>query len=79
MIDEPAADESLDAVGLRCPEPLLLARNRLRGMNKGGILHIVATDPSTTRDFQNLCRFMGHEMLLERPSTERLEFWIRKG
>lgn len=79
MTERPAADESLDAVGLRCPEPLLLARNRLRSMAKGGVLYIAATDPSTARDFHNLCRFMGHEMVLERSTDERLEFWIRKG
>jgi tRNA 2-thiouridine synthesizing protein A len=76
---DPAADESLDATGLRCPEPLLLARNRLRNMTRGQVLYIRATDPSTARDFQNLCRFMGHTLLLERSAGETLEYWIEKG
>ena len=75
----PAADQSLDATGLRCPEPLLLVRNRLREMRTGQVLYIAATDPSTTRDFQNLCRFMGHQLVQEQATQERLEFWIRKG
>ncbi len=77
--DNPSVDAVLDAEGLRCPEPLLLARNRLRAMAKGQVLHIVATDPSTTRDFHNLCRFMGHKLVEERTTNARLEFWIEKG
>jgi len=76
---DPAHDDQLDARGLRCPEPLLLVRNRLRSMTKGQVLHILSTDPSTTRDFHNLCRFMGHELMAERLGTEPLEYWIRKG
>jgi tRNA 2-thiouridine synthesizing protein A len=75
----PAANATLDASGLRCPEPLLLVRNRLRGMTRGEVLHILATDPSTSRDFHNLCRFMGHRLLEERSGPECLEFWIEKG
>lgn len=74
----PHADELLDAIGLTCPEPLLLARNRLRGMAAGAVLHIKATDPSTGRDFQNLCRFMGHRLLLARSSGDCLEYWIER-
>jgi tRNA 2-thiouridine synthesizing protein A len=81
--DKPAAsgltaDAALDARGLRCPEPLMLARNRLREMRGGEILHIQATDPSTERDFRNLCRFMGHALLDFRVAGGELEFWIRK-
>ena len=74
----PHGDELLDAIGLTCPEPLLLARNRLRGMPVGAVLHIKATDPSTGRDFHNLCRFMGHRLILERSSGDCLEYWIER-
>ena len=75
---KPTAAEQLDARGLTCPEPLLLARNRLRGMPAGAVLYIQATDPSTARDFQNLCRFMGHRMVLERTDAGCLEYWIER-
>ncbi len=74
-----AADEQLDAKGLVCPEPLMLARNTVRRMASGEVLHILATDPSTARDFHNFCRFMGHELLAEERDGEILEYWIRKG
>ena len=51
------SDDSLDARGLVCPEPLMLVRNRVRDMHSGAVLYIQATDPSTGRDFTNFCRF----------------------
>jgi tRNA 2-thiouridine synthesizing protein A len=74
----PEADLQLDAVGLVCPEPLMLVRNRVRSMRAGQVLHVIATDPSTRRDLNNFCRFMGHAMLCERQQDDRLEFWIRR-
>ncbi len=72
------SDAELDAQGLLCPEPLMLVRNRVRDLNPGDFLHIVATDPSTHRDFANFCRFMGHELLQADVDGEILHFWIRK-
>lgn len=57
-------EELLDARELKCPEPLMLVRNRMRELEPGQCLRVLATDPTTTRDLINFCRFMGHEMLL---------------
>jgi len=75
----PEADAELDAMGLVCPEPLMIVRNRVREMASGEVLHVVATDPSTRRDFHNFCRFMGHELIAEERLVDRFEYWIRKG
>ena len=79
-VDPPAtSDSTLDATGLVCPEPLMLVRNRVRGMAAGEVLHVLATDPSTGRDFRDFCRFLGHALLAERGDGSRFEYWIRKG
>ena len=31
-----ATDHAIDAVGLECPEPLMILRNKVRGMAVGG-------------------------------------------
>lgn len=72
------AEHVLDATGLLCPEPLMLVRQRVREIAPGEILHISATDPSTQRDFQNFCRFMGHELLESETGGDVLQFWIKK-
>jgi tRNA 2-thiouridine synthesizing protein A len=73
------ADHQLDAIGLRCPEPLMLLRNQVRSMESGEVIHVRATDPSTAWDFENFCRFMNHEMLAKESSDSVMSYWIRKG
>mgnify|MGYP001305047503 FL=1 len=72
------SDLELDATGLVCPEPLMLVRNRIREMEAGAVLHVLATDPTTKRDLDQFCRFMKHEMLDSKALGEILEFWIKK-
>ena len=73
------AQHRIDATGLICPEPLMIVRNKVREMHSGEVLHVLATDPSTARDFTNFCRFMGHQLIDQASSGDVLEYWIRKG
>ena len=73
------ADHCIDAIGLTCPEPLMIVRNKVREMALGETVRITATDPSTVRDFTNFCRFMGHELATSERDGDRLVFVIRKG
>jgi len=73
------SDHKLDASGLLCPEPLMLVRNQVRVMAAGEVLHVIATDPSTGRDFHNFCRFMGHRLRDEKVDDGTFEYWIEKG
>jgi tRNA 2-thiouridine synthesizing protein A len=43
-------DHTLDAQGLRCPEPVMMVRKTVRNMQTGETLLIIADDPATTRD-----------------------------
>ena len=72
------AQEELDARGLNCPEPLMLVRNKIRKMKSGEILHICATDPTTERDLNQFCTFLGHSMLRDSEASGVYEFWIQK-
>ncbi len=72
-------DHAIDAMGLECPEPLMIVRNRVREMSSGETVSVVATDPSTVRDLANFCRFMGHELVTSDREGERYLFVIRKG
>lgn len=48
-------------------------------MAAGEVLYVIASDPSTDRDFKNFCRFMGHRLVAQRNLEDRFEYWIRKG
>jgi tRNA 2-thiouridine synthesizing protein A len=76
--EQMAHDEELDAQGLLCPEPLMLLRNRVRAMTVGQTIRILATDPSTERDFRNFCRFLGHELMCAEMTKNPFEFYIKK-
>jgi tRNA 2-thiouridine synthesizing protein A len=76
-------DEVLDTSGLVCPEPLMLVRNAVRKLAANAVLRITATDPTTERDFQHFCQFMGHT--LENSESDIgdngqvvFSYWIRK-
>ena len=73
------ADQCLDARGLICPEPLIRVRNRIREMRSGEVLSVVATDPSTERDFTDFCRFMGHHLVSRERRGDQYHYLLRKG
>ena len=79
MTNQPEADVTVDATGLRCPEPLMVVRNKMMDMASGQVVKIIATDPSTSWDFANFCRFMHHELLREEQDSEIYTYWIKKG
>ena len=72
------ADVQVDAKGLRCPEPLMVVRNRMMDMASGQVIAVVATDPSTAWDFANFCKFLGHELLHEESANGEYRYWIKK-
>ena len=57
------SDAVLDTKGLICPLPVLRARKTLAAMPAGGLLTVMATDPSSVKDFQAFCRQTGHQLV----------------
>ena len=78
-MSEPDFDVDVDASGLRCPDPLMVVRNRLMDMSSGEVIRVTATDPSTSWDFPNFCKFLSHEMVHQETEGDIYTYWIRKG
>jgi len=72
-------DAELDARGLYCPEPVMMLHNRINDVAPGGVLRVVATDPSTTRDIPRFCQFLGHELVSEEEQNGEFVYLIRRG
>jgi TusA-related sulfurtransferase len=53
----------VDAIGLACPMPLLLAKRALNAMQLGQQLRVLATDQGTVRDFRVFAEQSGHLLL----------------
>ena len=73
------ADYQLDALGLRCPEPVMMVRLKIRDMNVGETLLVIADDHSTTRDIPSFCRFMDHQLVASEITQRPYQYVIKKG
>ena len=71
-------DESLDAVGLACPLPLLKAKQALNKMTAGQVLSVICTDPGSVRDFQVFASQSGHILLRSASDADRYYYWLQK-
>ncbi|WP_024644174.1 sulfurtransferase TusA [Pseudomonas syringae] len=77
-VEHLTVDAVLDASGLNCPEPVMMLHQKVRDLPAGGLLKVIATDPSTRRDIPKFCIFLGHELVEERAEAETFLYWIRK-
>ena len=75
---EAEPQESIDAIGLKCPEPVMLLHAAMRRLQSCQELTLRATDPSTERDVPNFCEFLGHALLVARREGDEFHYRIRK-
>jgi len=68
----------LDVCGLRCPMPVLKARQALKALAVGEKLHVIATDPASMDDFRVFVQQTGHKLLHSEQRDALLHFWIEK-
>ncbi|MCK7582648.1 MAG: sulfurtransferase TusA family protein [Chromatiales bacterium] len=71
-------DKELDARGLNCPLPILRAKKALTDMQSGQMLHIIATDPGSVKDFQAFAKQTGNELLSQAENNKEFEFFIKR-
>ena len=71
-------DEELDASGLNCPLPILRAKKALTGLESGKVLHIIATDPGSVKDFEAFSKQTGNELMESKEESGKFHFLIKK-
>jgi len=74
----PEFQHEVDARGLRCPEPVMMLHARLRKMQPGETVRVLADDPSTTRDIPKLCEHLGHALVAQEESGGEYRYFVRK-
>ncbi|MGV6806210.1 MAG: sulfurtransferase TusA family protein [Ruegeria sp.] len=70
--------ETLDALGLLCPLPVLKARKRLKSMPAGSVLRVLADDPAAIIDVPHFCVESGHELIGQEEASDHQIYLIRK-
>ena len=66
----------LDARGLLCPLPVIRTQDRIRKLNIGDVLEVVATDPGVLHDIPAWCRVHGHRLLVSEQRADDFRFHI---
>lgn len=81
MIDSSAIsiDVSLDAKGLRCPIPLIKAKQALKKLEAGQVLEVFSTDPSAKGDFDAMLKHLPDQLLAHERNDKVDRFLIQKG
>ena len=72
-------DQHLDARGLRCPLPLLKAKQSLNSLQPGQLLLVWASDPGAWEDFASYAALSNHELISRVQEGEAFHFVLRKG
>ena len=66
--------ESLDCVGLFCPQPLFQTREAIDGLKPGEVLEMLSDDPAAEEDIKRFAKRTGNFLL----SFERLEDGVQR-
>jgi TusA-related sulfurtransferase len=66
--------ESLDCVGLFCPQPLFQTREAMDGLKAGEILEMLSDDPAAEEDIKRFAKRTGNILLV----FERLEDGVQR-
>ena len=70
--------KEIDVKGLNCPLPILRAKKALSELESGQILKVIATDPSSVKDFAAFCKQTGNTLLSSVETTADFVFVIAK-
>jgi len=68
----------MDAKGLKCPLPILRAKKALAQLTSGQVLRVLATDASSTRDFQAFAKQTGNELLLQQQQGDVIIHYLKR-
>jgi len=72
-------DDMLDATGLTCPMPLLKMKLQLKALSPDQILHVIATDSGSWKDFHKFAEITNNELLKAEEVDGQYQYWIKKG
>jgi len=72
------ADATLDCIGLYCPMPIFHTANKLKELEPGQVLEILADDEGIKVDMPAWCRATGNELLDIEEEAGAYRVYIKK-
>jgi tRNA 2-thiouridine synthesizing protein A len=71
-------DLEIDAIGLKCPMPILKCKKGLNSIQVTQILKISTTDINAKKDFEFFCHQTGHKLISSDTHDSVTTFFIQK-
>jgi tRNA 2-thiouridine synthesizing protein A len=72
------ADTSLDCVGLYCPMPIIKTREKMKELEVGQVLEVIADDKGIKADMPAWCKSTGNEFLGVEEGDGEYRVYVRK-
>ena len=72
-----SADETLDCKGLSCPMPIMKLSKKIRELEAGKVLELLATDPGSKADVPAWCGKTGNELVETAEDSGIYKYYIR--
>ena len=72
------ADITLNALGKKCPMPVLMTRKELKKLNTGQVLELIVDDKGALKDVPALLHKTGDELMETKEEGEKFTFMIKK-
>jgi len=71
-------DLEVDAIGLKCPLPILYCKRGLNSIKDNQVIKIKTTDKSAHKDFKSFCEKTGHQLLSHVVEGKVTIFYIKR-
>ena len=68
----------IDAIGLVCPEPIMLLHKAIHESDSGQIIELIATDPAAKKDVEKFCEFLDQKLVSFKKEKDQFIFQIKK-
>lgn len=72
------ADVTVDCLGLYCPMPIVHTARKIKEMQPGQVLEIVADDEGIKQDMPNWAKMTGNEFLGIEEQEGKLHVFVKK-
>ena len=72
------SDETLDCYGIMCPMPIFKTANKIKEIEIGKVLEVIATDEGIKKDIVSWCNTTGNELLGIEEADGEIHVFIRR-
>ncbi|MFZ0753034.1 MAG: sulfurtransferase TusA family protein [Trebonia sp.] len=69
---------TIDALGRKCPIPIIMLAEQIRDVPVGGVIAVLADDPAAYSDVPAWCRMKSHECVFRTDLPSGWSFGIRR-